>query len=64
MRYEVVNVKLLNEFLKAHRKMEEREATIMHLQKQIEALLARLHSVQEIYVLTLLAVASQAVSQC
>jgi hypothetical protein len=46
MRYEVVNVKLLNEFLKAHRKMEEREATIMHLQKQIEALLARLHSVR------------------
>jgi hypothetical protein len=36
MRYEVVNVKLLDEFLKAHRKMEEREATIMHLQSKLK----------------------------
>ena len=31
VRYEAVNAMLLNEFLKAHRKMEEQEATIAQL---------------------------------
>ena len=31
LRYEAVNAMLLNEFLKAHRKMEEQEATIAQL---------------------------------
>jgi uncharacterized coiled-coil protein SlyX len=56
VRYEAVNAMLLNEFLKAHRKMEEQEATIArlkstvakqetaaaHQQEQIEALTAGL----------------------
>ena len=33
---------LLNEFLKAHRKMEDQEAIIVGLQKQVEALTASL----------------------
>ena len=37
MRYEQVNAMLLNEFLKAHRKMQEQQATIAKQQKQIEA---------------------------
>jgi uncharacterized coiled-coil protein SlyX len=59
VRYEAVNAMLLNEFLKAHRKMEEQEATIAqlkstvakqetaaaHQQKQIEALTAGLQRV-------------------
>jgi uncharacterized coiled-coil protein SlyX len=59
VRYEAVNAMLLNEFLKAHRKMEEQEATIAQLkstvarqetaaaqqQKQIEALTAGLQKV-------------------
>jgi uncharacterized coiled-coil protein SlyX len=59
VRYEAVNAMLLNEFLKAHRKMEEQEATIAqlkstvakqdtaaaHQQKQIEALTAGLQKV-------------------
>jgi hypothetical protein len=36
---------LLNEFLKAHRKMEEQEATIAKQQKQIEALTTGLQKV-------------------
>ena len=53
VRYEAVNAMLLNEFLKAHRKIEEQEETISqlkqdfrataaHQQKQIEALTAGL----------------------
>ena len=42
VRYEAVNAMLLNEFLKEHRKNEEQEATIARLDKQIEALTARL----------------------
>jgi uncharacterized coiled-coil protein SlyX len=45
VRYEAVNAMLLNEFLKAHRKMEkqesrieEQESTIARQQKQIDAL--------------------------
>ena len=42
VRYDQVNAMLLNEFLKEHRKNEEQEATIAHLQGQIEALAAGL----------------------
>jgi hypothetical protein len=56
VRYEAVNAMLLNEFLKAHRKIEEQEETISqlkqdfqataaHQQKQIEALTAGLQKV-------------------
>jgi hypothetical protein len=56
VRYDQVNAMLLNEFLKAHSKMDEQEATIAHLkqvlqattahqQKQIEALTASLQKV-------------------
>jgi Chaperone of endosialidase len=37
VRYEMVNAMLLNEFLKAHRKMEEQEATIAQLKKELQA---------------------------
>jgi hypothetical protein len=40
VRYEAVNAMLLNEFLKAHRKMEKQEATITRLEKGMEALAA------------------------
>jgi uncharacterized coiled-coil protein SlyX len=59
MRYYYVNAMLLNEFLKAHRKTEEQEATIAEVksnarkqeaiiarqQKQIDALIAGLQKV-------------------
>jgi endosialidase-like protein len=45
VRYEAVNAMLLNEFLKAHQKMEEQGATIAKQQKQIEALSAGLQKV-------------------
>ena len=45
VRYEAVNMMLLNEFLKAHRKMEQQEATIAKQQKQIEALTTGLQKV-------------------
>jgi trimeric autotransporter adhesin len=45
VRYDAVNAMLLNEFLKEHRKNERQEATIMRLQKQIEALAADLQKV-------------------
>src|SRR5437016_7668325 len=45
VRYEAVNAMLLNEFLKAHRKIEEQDATIAKQQKQIEALTAGLQKV-------------------
>jgi hypothetical protein len=40
VRYDQVNAMLLNEFLKAHRKMEEQGAIIARQQMQIEALAA------------------------
>jgi trimeric autotransporter adhesin len=40
VRYEAVNAMLLNEFLKAHRKMEEQETTITQLKKSMEVLTA------------------------
>jgi hypothetical protein len=45
VRYEAVNAMLLNEFLKAHRKIEEQEATIAKQQKQIELVTAALRKV-------------------
>jgi endosialidase-like protein len=45
VRYEAVNAMLLNEFLKAHQKMEEQGATIAKQQEQIEALTAGLQKV-------------------
>ena len=45
VRYEAVNAMLLNEFLKAHRRIEEQEATIMRLEKQIDAVTAGLKKV-------------------
>jgi trimeric autotransporter adhesin len=45
VRYEAVNAMLLNEFLKAHQKMEEQGATIAKQQMQIEALTAGLQKV-------------------
>jgi len=45
VRYEAVNAMLLNEFLKEHRKNEKQQATIAHLQKQIEALTATVQKV-------------------
>ncbi len=45
VRYDQVNAMLLNEFLKEHRKNERQEATIMRLEKQIEALAADLQKV-------------------
>jgi len=45
VRYDQVNAMLLNEFLKAHRKMEDQEATIARQQKQIDALTVGLQKV-------------------
>jgi len=45
VRYEAVNAMLLNEFLKAHRRMEEQDAIIVRQQKQIDALTAGLDKV-------------------
>src|SRR5262245_49245372 len=45
VRYEAVNAMLLNEFLKAHRRIEEQEGTIARLQKQIDAVTAGLQKV-------------------
>jgi Chaperone of endosialidase len=45
VRYEAVNAMLLNEFLKAHRRAEQQEATIAKQQEQIEALTAGLQRV-------------------
>ena len=45
VRYEAVNAMLLNEFLKAHRTVQEQGAMIAQQQKQIEALAAGLQKV-------------------
>jgi len=47
VRYDQVNAMLLNEFLKAHRRMEEQEATISKQQKQIDALISRVQKVSD-----------------
>jgi len=45
VRYDAVNAMLLNEFLKAHRKIEKHGATIVRQQEQIDALAAGLQKV-------------------
>jgi septal ring factor EnvC (AmiA/AmiB activator) len=40
VRYDQVNAMLLNEFLKAHREIEEQEAAIAHLKKELQATVA------------------------
>jgi trimeric autotransporter adhesin len=42
VRYDAVNAMLLNEFLKAHRKIDEQQATIAQLKNEMETVLARL----------------------
>jgi Chaperone of endosialidase len=42
VRYDAVNAMFLNEFLKEHRKVEEQEATIAQLKKEMETVVARL----------------------
>ena len=37
VRYDAVNAMLLNEFLKEHRKVEEQQATITELKKELQA---------------------------
>ena len=45
VRYEAVNAMLLNEFLKEHRTVQERGATIARLEKQVGTLTAGLQKV-------------------
>jgi hypothetical protein len=45
VRYDAVNAMLLNEFLKEHRHVQEQDATIARLQKQVEALTVGLQKV-------------------
>ena len=42
VRYDQVNAMLLNEFLKEHHKVQEQEATIAQLKKEIETVVGRL----------------------
>jgi hypothetical protein len=41
VRYEAVNAMLLNEFLKAHHKIQEQDATIAQQQKDFQAAIAQ-----------------------
>jgi hypothetical protein len=50
VRYDAVNAMLLNEFLKAHRKMEEQEVTITQLKKELQATAS--HQQEQITALT------------
>jgi polyhydroxyalkanoate synthesis regulator phasin len=50
VRYEAVNAMLLNEFLKEHRKVQEQEATITQLKKDLQATAA--HQQKQIEALT------------
>jgi hypothetical protein len=45
VRYDAVNAMLLNEFLKEHKTVQEQQATITRLEKQVEALTAGLEKV-------------------
>jgi hypothetical protein len=47
VRYDAVNAMLLNEFLKAHRKIEEQDRQLQKQQKQIDALTAGLQKVND-----------------
>ena len=42
VRYEAINAMLLNEFLKQHKRVEEQQATITELRKEMESVVARL----------------------
>jgi len=42
VRYDAVNAMLLNEFLKEHKRVEEQQATIAELRKEMETVVARL----------------------
>jgi hypothetical protein len=50
VRYDQVNAMLLNEFLNAHSKMKEKEATIMDLKKELQTTTA--HQQKQIELLT------------
>ena len=41
VRYEAVNAMLLNEFLKEYKKVEQQEATILELKKELQATATR-----------------------
>jgi endosialidase-like protein len=43
VRYEQINAMLLNEFLKAHKIVEEQQATIAQLKKEVATVVARLN---------------------
>ena len=43
VRYEQINAMLLNEFLKAHKIVEEQQATIAQLRKEMQTMVARLN---------------------
>ena len=43
VRYEQINAMLLNEFLKAHKIVEEQQATIAQLMKEMQTMVARLN---------------------
>ena len=42
MRYEQINVMLLNEFLKEHKKVEEQQASISQLKSEMQTMVAQL----------------------
>jgi septal ring factor EnvC (AmiA/AmiB activator) len=42
VRYDAVNAMLLNEFLKEHKRVEEQQATITELKKEMQTVVARL----------------------
>jgi hypothetical protein len=42
VRYQQVNLMLLNEFLKEHRKVQEQEATIAQMKSRMDALVAHI----------------------
>ena len=47
VRYDTINAMLLNEFLKAHAKLQQQQATIEKQQKQIQALTTGLQKVSD-----------------
>src|SRR5207247_5980672 len=47
VRYDAINAMLLNEFLKAHAKLQQQQATIEKQQKQIQALTTGLQKVSD-----------------
>jgi peptidoglycan hydrolase CwlO-like protein len=47
VRYEAINAMLLNEFLKAHARLQQQQANIEKQQKQIQALTTGLQKVSD-----------------